>query len=173
MTETAPYDVTGRIEDVELRAYPVQLLATVAGTSDDGMFMALFRYIGGNNRGRTEIPMTAPVITGTTLPMTSPVISGSGTMSFVLPQQYTRTTVPEPLDPAVMIREIPSRTIAVLRFSGTAGEQAVRQRTEHLLSVLEKKGIGTTGAPFLMRYNSPWTPGFLRRNEVGVEILSG
>jgi hypothetical protein len=85
MTETAPYDVTGRTGDVELRAYPVQLLARVAGTSDNGMFMALFQYIGGNNRGRTAIPMTAPVITGTTLPMTSPVISGSGTMSFVLP----------------------------------------------------------------------------------------
>jgi hypothetical protein len=61
MTETAPYDVTGRIEDVELRAYPVQLLATVAGTSDDEMFMALFRYIGGNNRGRTATAiLTAP-----------------------------------------------------------------------------------------------------------------
>jgi DNA gyrase inhibitor GyrI len=67
---------------------------------------------------------------------------------------FTRP-VPEPLDPAVMIREIPSRTIAVLRFSGTVGEQVVRQRTKHLLSVLEKERIGTTGAPFLMRYNSP------------------
>jgi hypothetical protein len=39
-----------------------------------------------------------------------------------------------------------------------------------LLSALTAKGIHTIGEPFLMRYNAPFTPGFLRRNEVGVEI---
>jgi hypothetical protein len=172
MTQTAPYDGTGQVGDIELRTYPVLMLATVSGTSEDAMFMTLFRYIGGNNRASAKIPMTAPVITGTRIPMTSPVISGSGSMSFVMPQHYTKTTVPEPLDPAITIREVPARTLAVLRFSGTAGEEAVKERTRHLLSVLEKEKIATTSAPFLMRYNSPWTPGFLRRNEVGVEIVS-
>ena len=63
MTETALYDITGRIGDVELRACPVQLLATVAGTSDDGMFMALFQYIGGNNRGRTATAILTALFT--------------------------------------------------------------------------------------------------------------
>jgi hypothetical protein len=31
-------------------------------------------------------------------------------------------------------------------------------------------GIATKGRPFLMRYNDPWTPPFLRRNEVAIEI---
>jgi hypothetical protein len=170
MTKTAPYEVTGRVGDIELRTYPTLLLATVSGTSDDGMFMHLFRYISGNNRASAAIPMTAPVITGIKIPMTSPVITGPGTMSFVMPEHFTMATVPEPRDPAVTIREIPSRTVAVLRFSGTAGEQAVRERTAHLLSVLEEEKTNTIGAPFLMRYNSPWTPGFLRRNEIGVHI---
>jgi hypothetical protein len=63
MTDTAPYDVPGRIGDVELRADPVQLLATVAGTSDDGMFMGLFRHIGGNNRGRKATAILTALFT--------------------------------------------------------------------------------------------------------------
>jgi len=39
-----------------------------------------------------------------------------------------------------------------------------------LLESLQKAGIATRGKPVLMRYNAPWTPGFLRRNEVGIEI---
>jgi DNA-binding response OmpR family regulator len=39
-----------------------------------------------------------------------------------------------------------------------------------LLKILGEAKISIVGAPFLMRYNSPFTPWFLRRNEVGVEI---
>jgi hypothetical protein len=170
MAKTASYDVTGRIGDIELRNYPVQFLATVEGTSDDGMFMVLFRYISGNNRTNTRIPMTAPVMSGTKIPMTAPVITGSGTMSFVMPENYTKATVPGPLDPEVTIQEVPARTVAVCRFSGKADEHTVRQMADHLVSALKKEGKVIAGTPFLMRYNSPWTPGFLRRNEIGVEL---
>jgi hypothetical protein len=173
MTKTAPYSVIRQIGDIEIRSYPVQLLATVSGSSDNAMFMDLFRYISGDNHPRTKIAMTAPVITGTTIPMTAPVISGAGTMSFVMPEEYTRSTLPEPLDPAVTIQEVPARTLAVIRFSGTADEQKVQKMTALLDSTLKKEGIAVTGTPFLMRYNSPWTPGFLRRNEIGVEFLTG
>jgi hypothetical protein len=173
MTKTAPYSVTRQTGDIEIRSYPVQLLATVSGSSDDVMFMVLLRYISGYNRPRTEIAMTAPVITGTTIQMTAPVISGPGTMSFVMPEEYTRPTLPEPLDPAVTIREVPARTLAVIRFFGSADEQNVRKMTELLDSTLKKEGMTIIGIPFLMRYNSPWTPGFLRRNEIGVEIRPG
>ena len=173
MTKTASYSVIRRTGDIEIRSYPVQLLATVSGSADDQMFMVLFRYISGDNHPRTKIAMTAPVITKTTIPMTAPVISGSGTMSFVMPEEYSRATIPEPLDPAVIIREVPARTLAVIRFSGQADEQKVQKMTALLDSTLRKEGIAVTGTPFLMRYNSPWTPGFLRRNEIGVEILPG
>ena len=173
MTKTAPYSTTRQTGDIEIRSYPVQLLATVSGSSDDVMFMVLLRYISGYNRPRTKITMTAPVITGTTIPMTAPVISGPGTMSFVMPEEYTIPTLPEPLDPAVTIREEPARTLAVIRFFGSADEQNVRKMTELLDSTLKKDGLTIIGTPFLMRYNSPWTPGFLRRNEIGVEIRPG
>jgi hypothetical protein len=47
----------------------------------------------------------------------------------------------------------------------------VKKNTHTLLSTLKNQNIQVKGEPILMRYNSPFTPGFLRRNEVAVEIL--
>ncbi|MCU0631348.1 MAG: heme-binding protein [Methanolinea sp.] len=170
MADTVPYTVTGKAGDVEFRKYPAIILASVSGGPDDEMFPTLFRYITGQNRTRTQIPMTAPVITGEKIPMTSPVISGEGTMSFVMPQEYTKASPPEPLDSRITLRKVPERTIAAIRFSGISDENTVQEMTGRLLAVLEQEKITVMASPFLMRYNSPWTPGFLRRNEVGVEV---
>ena len=44
------------------------------------------------------------------------------------------------------------------------------ENIKRLLTILENNDLKTKGEPFLMRYNSPFTPGFLRRNEVAIEI---
>ncbi len=170
MTETIPYEVTGNAGEVEFRRYPAIILATVQGLAENEAFMVLFRYISGNNRPGKKVPMTAPVITPEKIAMTAPVLSGAGGMSFVLPATYKRDEVPEPLDPRTVISVVPAREIAVIRFSGRASPADVAAVRERLLGVLREKGINTVGEPFLMRYNAPFTPGFLRRNEVGVEI---
>lgn len=170
MTETIPYEETGHMGEVEFRKYPPLLLATVTGLPEDEAFMVLFRYISGNNRPGTKVPMTAPVITPEKIAMTAPVISGTGGMSFVLPLSYSRDEVPEPADTRVSISEAPAREIAVIRFGGRASPADVAAVRERLLGALQEKGITIAGEPFLMRYNAPFTPGFLRRNEVGVEI---
>ncbi len=114
--------------------------------------------------------MTAPVITSQKIPMTAPVISDERTMSFVMPAGTTREETPDPADSRVRIKVIPARDIAVLRFSGYAPSEDVDAETSRLLEGLKNNGVVTTGQPFLMRYDSPWTPGFLRRNEVAIEI---
>ncbi|MGB9175361.1 MAG: heme-binding protein, partial [Methanoregula sp.] len=82
----------------------------------------------------------------------------------------TREETPDPLDNRVRIVTIPEREIAVIRFSGYAPQEDVDAAASRLQEGLKNVGIGTAGQPFLMRYDSPWTPGFLRRNEVAVEI---
>jgi hypothetical protein len=57
-----------------------------------------------------------------------------------------------------------------LKFSWTTSDDRVRRKTEELLAVLERNEILTQGRPFLMRYNDPWTPPFMRRNEVAIEV---
>jgi hypothetical protein len=182
MTETIPYEVTGTAGEAELRHYSQVVLATVQSEGDDSGFRHLYAFITGSNRARNTIPMTAPVITSEKIPMTtpvitsssilmtSPVISAKGTMSFVMPADMPPDRVPEPTDDRVRIEKVPARDVAAIRFSGHAHEHDVEEVTTHLLAELGKAGIPTRGSPFLMRYNSPMTPGFLRRNEVGVEI---
>ena len=165
-----PYTVTGRAGEIEFRHYPELVLATVDTADDDAGFSLLFAYISGSNRPKEKIPMTAPVITAQKIPMTAPVVSDAASMSFVMPAGSTRENIPEPLDSRVRIVAIPERDIAVIRFSGYAPRNDVDAVTLRLQDGLKNEGIGTAGQPFLMRYDSPWTPGFLRHNEVALEI---
>jgi hypothetical protein len=167
---TIPYAVTGKTGELEFRHYPELVLATVDTAGDDAGFNLLFTYISGSNKPREKIPMTAPVITSQKIPMTAPVVSDAGSMSFVMPAGTTREETPDPLDSRVRIVTQPEREIAVIRFSGYAPPEDVDAATSRLQVGLKKTGIEIVGQPFLMRYDSPWTPGFLRRNEVAIEI---
>lgn len=168
--DTIPYAVTGKTGEIEFRHYSDLVLATTDTAGDDAGFNLLFAYISGSNKPREKIPMTAPVITSQKIPMTAPVVSDAGSMSFVMPAGIKREETPDPLDSRVRIVTIKERDIAVIRFSGYAPKEDVDAATSRLQDGLKNEGILTVGEPFLMRYDSPWTPGFLRRNEVAIEI---
>ncbi len=168
MVETAKYTVLRGDGEYEIRRYPAMLVATVEDAPS--RFSVLFKYITGANRSRSKIAMTSPVITSTEIAMTSPVFSDTGSMSFMVPSEYDAETVPEPTDERVTINTVPERVVATVRFRGFAWKESVRRQKEKLLGWLEAEGIEARGAPFLMQYNPPYVPGFLRRNEVGVEI---
>jgi hypothetical protein len=168
LVEEPKYEILRSFDEVEIRRYPTILLATARGGSD--LFGMLFRYISGANKGSAKISMTAPVITPEKISMTSPVLTGGDTMSFVTPSSYTRETVPEPTDPRISIEEVPQRVLAVLRFSGWARESTVEKKKQILLDNLIKNGLRAKGEVILMLYNPPFTPWFLRRNEVAVEV---
>jgi len=180
--ETIPYVIKGTTGEIEFRQYPSLVLATADNSQNDAGFNLLFAYISGSNKARDtipmtapvitsqKIPMTAPVITSQKIPMTAPVVSDAGSMSFVMPAGTKREEIPDPLDSRVRIVALPEREVAVIRFTGYAPPEDVDAVTLRLREGLKKTGIETVGQPFLMRYDSPWTPGFLRRNEVAIEI---
>ncbi len=170
MVKTVPYSVIKKIDSVEFRRYSEVLLAVVGKNNDDSAFGLLFQYITGENKTQQSIPMTAPVITSEKIPMTAPVITRGHFMAFVLPSSYTKETVPIPINQSVHIDVQPEQTLAVLRFSGRTSDTKDQKYIQELLTVLKKHDIKVKGQPILMRYNSPFAPGFLRRNEVAVEI---
>jgi hypothetical protein len=170
MTETVLYEITGKVGEIELRNYPSMVLATVESNGDDSGFNLLFAYINGSNHAKNKISMTAPVITSRQIPMTAPVVSDSISMSFVMPPGKSREEIPDPVDSRVRIMTLPKREIAVIRFRGYASREDVVQAESRLQEGLKNAGIASIGLPFLMRYDPPMTPGFLRRNEAGIEI---
>ncbi|CAM6082004.1 unnamed protein product [Calypogeia fissa] len=141
-----------------------------------------------------KIAMTAPVVTKSSeseaIAMTAPVITmeiGSQdekedeekkkkkvltTMQFILPSKYTMETVPKPTDERVKLREIPKRTVAAITFSGVANESLTQKKLVILRKALqeEESGYRTIGEHVLARYNDPFTPWFLRTNEVIVPV---
>jgi len=171
MVEKAQYSVIEKIEDIEIRKYPEMILAVVDDIDEDSAFGLLFNYISGDNKVQDKIKMTAPVISSKKISMTAPVISRDNYMAFVLPSSYNKETTPMPRNPKVKVEFQPKKHVAVLRFSGHTSDSRVTKMTEKMFSKLKASNIKFKGAPFLMRYNSPFTPWFLRRNEVAVEVF--
>jgi len=171
MTQQIPYEILKKIEDIEIRKYPEVLFAVVQNNINDSGFNLLFQYISGENKTRRKIAMTAPVITSEKITMTAPVITGKNYMAFALPSSYNKEIVPVPTNPAVKIEIHKEKTMAVLQFSGRTNETKVQNNIQKLFTTLKKHTIQIKSEPVLMRYNSPFTPGFLRRNEVAVEIF--
>lgn len=169
MVETAKYDVIRSDGAFEIRRYHKMITASVDNIGS-GAFNSLFQYISGANKTKTKIDMTAPVITSEKIAMTSPVISTPEVMSFVVPYEYTMETVPVPTDDRVSIGEVPERYLATIRFRGFAWKKLVDTKTKSLLEWVADESLETIGLPVLMQYNPPFVPGFLRRNEIGIEI---
>ena len=168
MVEQAKYEVLREINKVEIRRYPSLVIARVDGYGDGG-FNILFSFITGNNRQKSNVAMTAPVVSEE-IAMTVPVLSETGSLAFVMPEGFTLETTPEPLDDRVKIVEIPQRVVAALRFSGRWSNSIFKKKSKEMLEELTKAGIKSVGQVFTMRYNGPFTPWFIRRNEVAVEI---
>lgn len=174
MVERVEYAVISRSGKVELRRYPRMTLATVEGMGDYDAFRLLFDFINGGNSSARRIAMTTPVMSARGpsewLPMTSPVVSSARSFSFVMPEGRDADSLPVPDDRRIAIVGVPERTVATLRFRGRARAGHVAARELELLEELRMRGLRPSGQTFLMRYNPPFVPGFLRRNEVGVEL---
>ena len=168
MVQTIKYKVVREVGKVEIRAYPKIVIAKVEDPNADA-FSLLYNFITGGNKRKEKVKMTTPVVSQK-IAMTSPLLSDVGSMAFVMPEEFTLETTPEPSDNRVSIAEIPERLVAALCFSGGWSEAHFEKETQELLDELAKAEIKTKGKVFTMLYNPPFIPGFLRRNEVAVEV---
>lgn len=185
MTEKQPYDIVSEIDDIEIRRYPEHLVAEtrVAGAFEDAgnkAFRFLFGYISGQNTSAESIAMTSPVVQETSRPasekiaMTSPVIQEAEgdefVIAFVLPASFTAETAPSPTNPRVVVRTVPSRMTAALRFSGRWSATSYKKHLQTLLDGVSAAGKKATGEPRFARFDPPYTPWFLRHNEVTIDL---
>lgn len=185
MTEQQPFELVRRFPDFELRRYPGHVVAEVQvrATFDragNAAFRHLFNYISGNNTARQKVAMTAPVVqapgTSQKIAMTAPVLQsgslpGGGdtadfVVAFVLPAGMTVETAPVPTNPEVKIRAVPGALTAALGFSGGGSKGAFEKRNQQLQAALADTGLTAVGPPRFARFDPPFKPWFLRRNEV-------
>ncbi|MET7965493.1 heme-binding protein [Micromonospora sp. NPDC005305] len=185
MTERQAYRVVARHPGFELRRYPAHLVAEVrvAGSFESAgstAFRPLARYLSGANRSRRAAPVAAPSppepAGAERIAMTVPVLQvegdrpGSWVVQVVMPADFTPATLPEPTDPLVTTREIPGQLAAAMRFSGRWTARTFDRRATALGRAVTAAGLTPAGAVRYARYDPPWKPWFLRRNEVVLPV---
>jgi hypothetical protein len=179
--DEASYKVVKAEDSFEVRDYAPYLLAEtfVNGDFDEAgsnAFRRLFRYISGDNRSQTKIAMTAPVSQqpGENIDMTAPVgqqkSGAQWVVSFMMPASYDMGTLPVPDDPLVTLRQVPARRMATIRYSGFWSEKNYQKNKIKLHSWIQKEGLTVNGEPIWARYNAPFVPWFMRRNEILVPV---
>lgn len=181
--EQVEYTVIEKVGDYEIRDYSPHIGAQVViqssnSESMDRGFGIIARYISGDNTKKQSIAMTAPVkeqgLESEKISMTAPVVAkkdgDSKIISFVMPKEYTLETLPTPNDPRIKLVEVPEKRMAALRFSWFRGENRIIKMEEKLLSYLNEDDVEIIGSPSYAGYNAPWTPPWMNRNEILVEI---
>jgi len=194
--EEPKYDVVSTHDQYEVREYQSMIIAktVVTGTREEAAnegFRRIADYIFGNNIVNESIAMTAPVTAqeSETISMTAPVTiqnsesiamtapvtseessNGQYTIAFVMPSKYTMETLPQPVKEYVKIEEIPTKKYAVIEFSGYMSDKKEQSKKQKLVDALETDGVIFNSQHILSQYDPPWTPWFMRRNEIWVEV---
>ena len=169
LLEQPSYKVALKDGSIEIRQYDKILLKSVKVQGDQYQsiregFRPLVRFIGGKDRDGDKISMTAPVI------QSAGENEGDWVVSFSMPSKYHESSLPDPQNPSIYTEDLDPMVAAVIRFSGKANEQMLSDKTKTLLQWLEQAGYKVQSKPKYLFYNDPSTPGFLRRNEVMVQV---
>lgn len=182
--EEPAYNIEKSHAGFEVRSYRSQVVAEtiVPGPADQAgsqAFKILAGYIFGKNKGNKKIAMTAPVTqTPETvrIAMTAPVTQaaaredGEFVVRFTMPASYTLATLPEPVDTQVMLRELPPMHVAAIRYSGRWTEENYAEHLRSLREGMAGAGLRAIGEPIYARYDAPYVPWFMRRNEIWIQV---
>ena len=185
-TEEPRYTARPLIDGVEIRHYGPRIAAetTVAADEESARsagFRRLAGYIFGGNHQDRRIAMTAPVAeqvdqrTSQKIAMTAPVAQSlrgeeGWIIRFFMPAKWTMDSLPTPDDERVRLITLPAESVAVLRFTGDRGPDAIAARTKQLLETLRAVGFAPVGEPATWLYDPPWTIPFRRRNEIAIPV---
>lgn len=191
--EVPKHEVIDKKAAYEIRRYAPCVVAETSYSSLKGMmegdqggsFMKLAKFIGvmakPQNETAAPIAMTAPVLMTRDGDGDGDGSGGDGgggggayKMAFFLPaSRFTRAAdAPKPISPDVKLRDVPARTVAAVTFSGTMRAALIAEKEKELREALREDGVQTPPGAEVMAagYNPPWTPSFLKTNEVMLEV---
>lgn len=171
MTEEQPYTVLKQLDGFEVRHYPDYVLVKVDVTGDfmragNVAFGPLVSYISGNNAAGKKIAMTAPVLQETHA-------EESHTVSFVLPAGMAISDVPVPSNARVSTQHVAAHEAAVMKFGGGWNGDRFQENGDILQKKVREAGLTAVGNVYYARFDPPWKPWFLKRNEVLIALAPG
>lgn len=179
--EKQKYTVIKKQGQFQVRTYqPYVIVETIVDSDFEEAgniaFRRLFNYISGDNMSKEKIAMTAPVnqepqeTTGQKIAMTAPVnqqrVGEQWAVGFVMPAKYTMQTLPQPTNQELTVKQVPSQKMASIKYSGSWSRKLYDEKELALRKFIEDQSLKITGQPTWARYNPPFYPGFLRRNEI-------
>ncbi|MFA6969729.1 MAG: heme-binding protein [Candidatus Paceibacterota bacterium] len=182
--EQAKYSVLKKADGYEIRNYPAHIVAQTlvegVGVNGDAFnkgFSIIAGYIFGGNLKKENIAMTAPVVAqdssekiAMTVPVTARAAGTSQVVSFVMPSGYTLATLPTPTDSRIQLVEVPEQKIAALTFSWYRTDSRFEKMQKQLFADLARDHVEIIGTPIFAGYNPPWTPPWMNRDEIMVQV---
>ncbi len=163
--ESIKYKIIEKNGQIEVRQYDDYFLAstkTRINSSLDTGFNNVFQYISGNNEGNQKISMTTPVVT---YEENQELVTG-----FYVPSKYSKQNIPSPKDDNVFINEVKKSYYVVIRFKGNWKPHIFDKYHQILLKHISDNHLVVKSPKMIMRYQPPFIPGFLRRNEIAYQI---
>jgi hypothetical protein len=122
-------------------------------------FRSLFKYISGENKDKESISMTIPV-------MQKSSGNNKWSVSFVVPKKFDLKNVPQPDNANIQIKNNSDLKVIAITFSGLFSDGNIEENETKLRNYIKEKGIKIEEPAIYAGYNAPWTPWFLKRNEV-------
>ena len=166
--EERGYNLIESNGNIEIREYSRVVIAAVnvIGERQEAAkiaFRILFKYIDGFNAEDQSFPMTSPV-------SQAQIEHQSWVVMFYMPAYMTLIEMPTPADPRIVIQEVPEMRVAAIQFSGTGRAKNLNKHENVLRRYLDENQYSYVDLPHYAFYNPPFTPWFLRRNEVMFQI---
>jgi len=167
--ESYPYSTMKKYQDIEIRHYESSLFTSVRLASSkynevsSKGFRILGGYIFGANEAKEKIAMTTPV---------TMTLEDTTTMMFMVPRNYSVSTLPKPNQTNIEFKNVPSKTVAAITFGGWANDSKIKKYKQKLIVSLQEKDIPFTNRFSLLGYNAPYEL-LNRKNEIIVELKEG
>jgi hypothetical protein len=81
-------------------------------------------------------------------------------------------SLPIPRDSRVTTKHVPESMVAARKFGGGWNEVKFEDQGRALLAAVQAANLKTAGNLYWARFDPPWKPGFLKRNEVLIALAS-
>lgn len=168
--EEPEFTVVETLDKVEIRRYNSYWVAQTRVAGDFGeagnqAFRPLVDYLSGDNNADEKISMTAPVQQHS--------VDNQHVVAFVMPREAVASGLPDPNDAEITLEQVPAQLVAALRYTGNWKESRYRSFEQQLRQQLQASSYDVCGPATWARYNPPFWPGFLRRNEVLIPVAEG